>query len=68
MLMQMILQRIEARVRRRLLAGAALLSPLTAAALVPTRVACTILDAIASISVEGLAGLAAATNALTLMP
>ncbi len=68
MLMQTILQRIEARVRRWLLVGAALLAPLAPAALMPENFACAILNSIASVSVEGIAGIAAVTNALTLMP
>ena len=66
--MQTILQRIEARVRRWLLVGAALLAPLVPAALVPESFACAILKTIASISVEGIAGVAGVSNALTLMP
>jgi hypothetical protein len=62
------LQRIVPRVRRWLLVGAALLAPLAPAALVPESYAYAILESIESISVEAIAGIAAATNALTLMP
>ena len=58
-------QRIDAGGRRRLLAGASLLAP---AALMPERIACAILDSIASISIEAIAGIAAVSNALTLTP
>jgi beta-lactamase regulating signal transducer with metallopeptidase domain len=66
--MQTILQRIDARVRRWLLVGAALLAPLAPAALMPETFASAILKSIESISVERIAGIAAVTNALTLMP
>jgi adenylosuccinate lyase len=66
--MQTILQRIDARVRRWLLVGAALLAPLAPAALMPESFACAILKSIESISVERIADIAAVTNALTLMP
>ena len=66
--MQTILRRIDARVRRWLFVGAALLAPLAPAALVPERFARAIPKSIESISVEGIAGVAAATNALALMP
>jgi hypothetical protein len=66
--MPTILRRIDARVRRWLLAGAALLASLAPAALMPEGYAGEILQAIASINVEHIADIAAATNALTLMP
>ncbi len=66
--MHSILQRIEAGARRWLLVGVALLAPLAPAALVPESFACAILKSIALISVEGIAGIAAVSNALTLLP
>lgn len=66
--MQMNLPRIKASVRRWLLVGAALLAPLVPAALTPESYAYAILESIESISVEAIAGIAAVTNALTLMP
>jgi len=66
--MQMNLPRIEGRVRHRLLIGAALLAPLASAVLVPDSYAYAILESIESISVEAIAGIAAVSNALTLMP
>lgn len=66
--MNTILQRIVAGARRVLLAGAALLAPLAPAALMPERFASAILNSIASISVEAITGIAALSNALTLIP
>jgi adenylosuccinate lyase len=66
--MRTILQRIEARVRRWLPVGAALLVPLAPAALVPDRYVSAILNWIESIDMERIESIAAVTNALTLMP
>jgi len=62
-------QRIDARARRWLLVGAALLAPLVPAALMPETIASAILlDWFESICLERIGGIAAATNALTLVP
>lgn len=66
--MQSILQRITAKANRWQLAGVALLAPLAPAALAPESFACAIVNSIASISVERIAGIAALGNALTLLP
>jgi len=61
--------RVKARLRRRLLAGVALLAPLVPVTLLPECfVSGMLLDWIASISLEQISAIAALTNALTLMP
>ncbi len=67
--MHTIRARIVARGRRWLLVGAALLAPLVPAALMPETIASVIvLDWFESICLERIGGIAAATNALTLVP
>ena len=68
MFMLRILQRIEAKLRHSMRVAVALLAPLAPALLLPERVAGAVAESMASISVEGIAGLAAATNALALIP
>lgn len=65
--MQTIGRRIEARVRRWLRVGAALLAPLVPAALMPEGFASAILNWLESISLEHIAAIAAVSNGLTLM-
>ena len=63
------LQPIEARLRRSLLVGAALLASLVPAALMPESGAATLLlDWFPSLCLERIGGIAALSNALTLVP
>jgi len=63
------LRPIEAKVRRSLLVGAALLASLVPGVLMPENAAALILfDWFQSICLDRIGGIAAATNALTLVP